>query len=169
MRSRGPNQEQAWLDDPDENPFPGPLAAMRRIRDRAALPLQGVLLTSGEVHLAHALILRVDATTGATDPSWAVSVATLARDTRMTRRGVQIALNHLLAAGIVEVEPRNVGGRQLANLYRVVVPHPDDEARWAAGSWTCGCGWAGDGTELKGGRACPRCGTTKHQRKAKNR
>jgi hypothetical protein len=134
------SQEAAWLEDPDATPFPGPLAAQRRLLERAERPLRGVTLSTSERLLLVALVLRVDSRTGETSPRWSVSVAALGRATGLSARGVRLALSHLQAAGVVVVIPRQRGGQQLTNTYAVTVPHPDNEGWWSTdpkGEETC--------------------------------
>lgn len=122
-------REQAWLQK--DAPFPGPLAAMRRFRERAQKPLRGVQLLSTDLLVLYAIVLRVDSETGRSRPEMPLGQATLARETLLTVRGLRNALERLQQARVLVVEQRFLRGRYLTCLYEVVVPHPDEEAWWS--------------------------------------
>ena len=109
---------------PDAAAYPGPMVAIRLLRSVKWLsPAQTLVM--------HALIARVDNSTGET-PAWcAPAMATLADDVHLGLSTVQRALGELERRGLVRITRRWAVGRsgerhRLPSLYRIVLPGYED-------------------------------------------
>lgn len=109
---------------PDAAAYPGPMVAIRLLRGvRWLSPAQTLVM--------HALIGRVDNSTGET-PAWcSPAMATLADDVHMGLSTVQRALAELEDRGLVHITRRwavsRAGQRyRLTSLYRIILPGYED-------------------------------------------